>query len=455
MPDMDSFRFIVAKMRKVVWSFIPALFFLCFFGIVKAQDTVQIRQYIRELSDSSMYGRGYAYRGDSIAADYLRRQFRRLDIAPFCFPDYYERYSFPSYAMEGKAEAILDRRRLEGWKDFALAPFSRSAHGTFRILPISPQTLTDSAALASFCADNEKTIGNALLYVDVSACLDEATVRSVYAFCYSLFRQTDHSLMPFQGMLLGVNEIPAWSFSFPKLFYDYVLCYVCADKMTGEPRNLHLSYNNRWIPAYATQNVCAQIPGTQMPDSFVVIGAHYDHLGQMGDEVLFPGCHDNASGVATLLDMAAGFQQEPLRYTVLLTLFSGEEAGLLGSSRFVQDSLLDFSRIALMLNLDLLCGGDEGITLENVYETETARFFKTLDSLNKRSSLLPKVNPRKNAPNSDHYPFSLKGVPAVFFYTNGGKTGTCHQPDDTSENASLSACPGIVRLLTETLRILY
>ncbi len=452
---MVFFRFFVLMKRIIARSFLAVLSFLCFYGYVSAQDTVQIRQYIRDLSAPSMYGRGYAYRGDSIAADYLREQFRRLDIAPFYYPDYYERYSFPSYAMEGEVDAILDRQRLEGWKDFAISPFSRSAHGTFRILPITPQILTDSAALASFCANNEKMIGNALLYVDVSHCADEATVKSVYAFCYSLFRKTDRARMPFQGMLLGVPEIPAWSFSFPKLFYDYVLCYVRAGMMTENPRELFLSYNNRWIPAYATQNICAQIQGTQEPDSFVVIGAHYDHLGQMGDDVLFPGCHDNASGVATLLDMAAGFKQNPLRYTVLLTLFSGEEAGLLGSSRFVQDSLLDFSRIALMLNLDLLCGGDEGITVENVYETETARFFRTLDSLNRKYSLLPKVNPRKNAPNSDHYPFSRKGVPAVFVYTLGGRTGTCHQPDDTSENASLSACPGIVRLLNETLRMLY
>lgn len=452
---MDKFSFFDAKMKKVAGFFHAVLFFLFFHGTVPAQDTVQVRQHIRALSGPSMYGRGYAYRGDSIAADYLREQLRRLDIAPFYFSDYYERYSFPSYAMEGEVEAFLDRRRLVGWKDFALAPFSRSANDTFRILPISPQVLTDSAALASFCANHRKTIGNALLYVDVSDCADETTVRSVHAFCYRLFRLTDRSRMPFRGMLLGVPEIPVWSFSFPKLFYDYVLCYVRADKMAGNPRTIRLSYDNRWIPAYATQNICAQIPGTQVPDSFVVIGAHYDHLGQMGDDVLFPGCHDNASGVATLLDMAAGFRQEPLRYTVLLTLFSGEEAGLLGSSRFVQDSLLDFSRIAMMLNLDLLCGGDGGITVENVYETETARFFKTLDSLNRQYSLLTKVNPRKNAPNSDHYPFSRKGVPAVFVYTNGGKTGTCHQPDDTSENASLSACPGIVRLLTETLRILY
>ncbi len=452
---MGSLRFFVAKKCMVARAVLAVLSLVCVCGQVSAQDTVQIRQHLRALSAPSMHGRGYAYHGDSIAADYLRGQFRQMDIAPFCFSDYYERYSFPSYAMEGDVEAVLDRRRLQAWNDFALAPFSRSAHGTFHILPITPQVLTDAAALAAFCADNEKRIGNALLYVDVSQCADPAVARTVYAFCYELFLKTDRSRLPFRGMLVGVSDIPAWSFSFPKQYYDYVLCYVRADIMTGQPRKLHLSYNNRWLPMYATQNLCAQIRGTQVPDSFVVIGAHYDHLGQMGDEVVFPGCHDNASGVATLLDMAAGFQQKPLRYTVLLTLFSGEEAGLLGSSRFVQDSLLDFSRIALMLNLDLLCGGDEGITVENVYETETARFFQTLDSLNRQSSLLKTVNPRKNAPNSDHYPFSRKGIPAVFVYTLGGKTGTCHQPDDTSENASLSACPGIVRLLTETLRILY
>lgn len=123
----------------------------------------------------------------------------------------------------------------------------------------------------------------------------------------------------------------------------------------------------------------------------------------------------------------------------------------MGSSFFVRDSLFDFSKVKLMLNLDLLCGGDDGFMVVNSQAENTKGFYDSLLALNEQMSKkkggVKEIKSRPNAANSDHYPFAKKGMPAVFVYTLGGKTGGYHQPDDTPENASLKQYHNIVELL--------
>ena len=84
---------------------------------------------------------------------------------------------------------------------------------------------------------------------------------------------------------------------------------------------------------YPTQNLAAVVRGTIRPDSFLIVSAHYDHLGMMGPHVYFPGANDNASGVALLLELAAHYAKPENRpaYSVVFLLFGAEEAGLVGS----------------------------------------------------------------------------------------------------------------------------
>ena len=120
---------------------------------------------------------------------------------------------------------------------------------------------------------------------------------------------------------------------------------------------------------------------------------------------------------------------------------------LMGSSFFVRDSLFDFSKVKLMLNLDLLCGGDDGFMVVNSQAENTKGFYDSLVKMNAKKRKVKEIKSRPNAANSDHYPFAKKGMPAVFVYTLGGQTGGYHQPDDTPENASLTQYHNIVSLL--------
>lgn len=187
-------------------------------------------------------------------------------------------------------------------------------------------------------------------------------------------------------------------------------------------------------PGYRSQNVCGMVRGRS--DSVVVFAAHYDHLGMSGD-TLFPGAHDNASGTAAVLDLARQFAADTPYYTIVFMLFGGEEAGLVGSRFAASHPLFDYSLIRLFCNIDMFCGGDEGLMVVNANDSATRGFVARMESADSADGLPFTVKHRDNAPNSDHYWFSAF-CPAIFIYTLGGPYGGYHSPEDTCEGCGLA-----------------
>lgn len=415
-------------------------------GLVYGQDSNQVRKYICDLTSPAFHGRGYAYNGDSIAAEYLRAQLRNIGVEPFV-EDYFHHYGFNVYAMEGPVKAAIDGKPMQPWTDFALAPFSHPADETFQLLPINPADILNPDKLLGFCQRNSKLLSKSLVFVDMTKCNDPEVVKNLNGVFQRL--SLYNGQLPFRGFLVAVKDIPVWSFAAAQTPCDYVMAYIHPQKMKKHPK-LSLSYSN--VLAYhPTQNVCGMVRGTGAPDSLLLICGHYDHLGQMGESVIFPGAHDNASGASSVLDIARHFSKNPPYYTALFLLFSGEEAGLMGSTAFVKDSLFDFSKVKMVLNIDLMCGGDDGIMMVNATGDNTKDFYQAMVAYNDEAHLVKEIRSRSNAANSDHYPFTAKGMPAVFVYTLGGRAGGYHNPDDVCDKCGLEPYEGIVRLLIRSL----
>jgi aminopeptidase YwaD len=209
---------------------------------------------------------------------------------------------------------------------------------------------------------------------------------------------------------------------------------------------LEVDFYSEKIKDFESQNVLGFVRGKS--DTVIVISAHYDHLGTLGDKVIFTGANDNASGVAMVLSLANYFsrKENKPRYSLLFIAFAGEEAGLLGSLHFVNHPLVPLKKIRLVVNLDILGTGNEGITVVNskLHPME----FGQLQKLNAQSSYVPEIKSRSNAPISDHYPFSLKAVPALFIYTLGG-IKAYHDIYDRRETLPLDAFENIYKLLIE------
>jgi aminopeptidase YwaD len=200
-------------------------------------------------------------------------------------------------------------------------------------------------------------------------------------------------------------------------------------------KSVTVSVEANLLNRYSTSNVVAFSRGTSVPDSFMVIVAHYDHLGRMGSGVYFPGANDNASGVSMLLNMARYYSKNPQKYSMVFIALSAEELGLLGAKYFNEHPLFDLSKIKFLVNFDLAGTGDEGIKVVNatVFPIEYAR----LKSLNDSLGLLPSVQSRGPACNSDHCMFYEKKVPCFYIYTLGG-IKAYHDVYDKSETLPLT-----------------
>ncbi|MEG2071216.1 MAG: M28 family peptidase [Bacteroidales bacterium] len=422
---------------------------LCFVMVLKAQDTVRVRSYIRDLSSPAMFGRGSAYKGDSLAADYLKNQLKRMQVEPLS-DDYEQSYGFNAFAMEGKVTLIIGEDTLSPLKDYRIAPFSKSVNQSVNILYIDPRILFNPAALATFCNKNRKILSKSFVYFDnTNIPFSNDDEKMAFQKELTVFQKRN----PFcsLGVLIGVNELPIWAPSNTDFERNYALIYIMADQMNEKITKAEIHFHNDFR-YHQTKNIGAMIKGTVYPDSFIVFSAHYDHIGAMGEEVIFPGAHDNASGTAMVLDFAQYFKNHPPRYSVIFLFFSGEETGLRGSSYFAKNPLIPLDKIKLMINLDLLGGGNDGIVVVNAKKGKGKDLYANMLDINEEKGLLTQIKSRDNAGISDHFPFTQRGVSAIFIYTMGGKLGGYHRVTDTSENCSLTEYQDIFKLLLAVIK---
>jgi Zn-dependent M28 family amino/carboxypeptidase len=224
--------------------------------------------------------------------------------------------------------------------------------------------------------------------------------------------------------------------------YPQVVLEVLAGAFPEKAKKLEVDLRAE-ARSYEARNVVGKIAGRRS-DSCLVISAHYDHLGRFG-EALFPGASDNASGVATMLDMAQHFKAHTPEFDIWFIAFAAEEAGLKGSKYFVDHPLVPLEEIKLLMNLDLMGSAAKGITVVN------GRLYPELMSafaaINTKNQYLPKIKLRGKAANSDHYWFSEAGVTAIFIYTEGNITAY-HDVHDVAEGLDWANYSNLFTLLT-------
>ena len=179
-------------------------------------------------------------------------------------------------------------------------------------------------------------------------------------------------------------------------------------------------------PALATQNVYAVLSGTDpaLRNEYLIIGAHFDHLGRSTSGALDPeagavirnGADDNASGTAAVLSLARRFARKPARRSIVFVNFTGEELGLLGSAWFVDHSPVPFDRVQAMLNFDMVgrLRNDKLI----VYGVATATELKpVIDSASTGLGLKISAVGDGFGP-SDQSSFYAKNLPVLHFFTD-------------------------------------
>ena len=221
--------------------------------------------------------------------------------------------------------------------------------------------------------------------------------------------------------------------------------YVKEHALPDTVNKINVNVRAKLLSRRKSENVIGIIPG-EIKDTFIAITAHYDHLGMMGTDAVFPGASDNASGTSMLLYMAHYFSTHPQHYSILFIAFSGEEAGLKGSLYYTRHPIVPLECIKFLTNIDIMGDATEGITVVNA--TEYPAQFQLLQKINGEHNYLPQIKSRGKAENSDHFFFTEAGVPSIFIYTNGGK-GYYHDVFDTADEISLINIDNLVHLLID------
>jgi len=184
-------------------------------------------------------------------------------------------------------------------------------------------------------------------------------------------------------------------------------------------------------------NLLGLIPGTRYPGRYIVLSAHYDHVGIKGGQI-YNGADDNASGTAAVLAIAEALERAPLAHSVIVALLDGEESGLLGAKAFLAAKPVPVEAIALNMNLDMVSHSDSG-ELWAAGTAQTPALRPVLDSL---ATVAPVhlrfghdragVAGQQDWTNdSDHGPFHAAGIPFIYFGVEDHKD--YHQPTDDPE----------------------
>lgn len=440
-------------MRKITTLLFSLSLFL--FPSLHAQDSTSVREMIATLSSSNMYGRSIAYDGERKAAEYIRSVFQEAGLKPLG-DTYFQSYNFPGFAMEGDVSLSINGSKLNLFDDYRIYPFSQSMNGqNIPIIHADPIILIDKAKREKFIKKQGDKLKKSFLYFDITKLGKSANpgiINQIQVAIYYLGVNRKNDEFAALGYLVGDSKLPVIGLSGTTYERPFSYIYVIADKMKGA-KTISLNYTTRFVQ-HKSNNVIAKIEGTHQPDSFIVFTAHYDHIGCMGNEVIFHGAHDNASGTATVLSLAQYYSKNPPPYSMIFCLFSGEEAGLRGSSYFTENPLIPLDKIKIAVNLDMMCGGNDGIMVVNSRNGLPAVYFDKLLKINEEKQYLPEIKSRPNTQNSDHFPFTEKGVPALFIYTMGGKSGGYHEYTDSAENCGLSQWESIFHTIIEWMNVL-
>jgi hypothetical protein len=205
-------------------------------------------------------------------------------------------------------------------------------------------------------------------------------------------------------------------------------------------------------------NLLAVIPGTASPRHYIVLSAHYDHVGVVREQI-YNGADDNASGVAAVLALAVELKRNPLRHSVVIALFDAEESGVMGARAFLAAQPVPKDSIRLNVNLDMIGHSETGV-LWAAGSGRRPQLRPLLESISAGAPVQLRLGHDQpglqGQPDwtfdSDHAPFHSAGIPFVYFGVEDHQD--YHQPTDDPETITPAFFGRAVETIHRALRAL-
>ncbi len=385
------------------------IFFVCFFLCLNvnalSQNRIFAQKTIDTLASPFFSGRGYINNGDLLAAQFINESYKTFGLRTFKKDDFFYPFTFPVNTFPKACSVKIDGKPLIAGLDYIVNPGCPSIKKSFKL-------------------KTHQTINYAKHTRKIALVLDTS---------YKATALENEKSAKIE-LKVNLQKKLTWSVSTRQEKYASIDILKTAFPLNAKKIRVNITTS---LVEHNANNVLGYIEGTEIKDTFIVLTAHYDHLGMMG-KTIFPGANDNASGVAMMLDMANYFSKNPCKYSIAFIAFAGEEAGLIGSKHYTDNPWdeLPLQKIKFLINLDLMGSGEKGMAVVNA--TIFPDYFTKLQEANGLidKKYLPAFKSRGKAANSDHYWFVERGVKGFFFYLMGNYTHY-HDINDAPKNMIL------------------
>jgi hypothetical protein len=442
-------------------------------GKIKQPDVTvdELKAHVGYLASDKLKGRLTGTEGDSLAAEYIRAEFTKMGLKPL-YNNGFQRFKVTDKIVLGNANSlVINGLPLKLNEDFS--PFAFSENNSFSgevlfagygfqinedslkwddfatidvkgkivlIIRADPEIEKNTSPFVKYSKDRDKTLlakdlgAAAVLLVSGKAFDPEDKFeqlakgdQSVGIPVFRISRKTANLLLKTKNRDIEILEKELNDQRKPVSFSTGI-------SVTG-----HSDIVQTMKP---TRNVVMVLPGNDkiLKNEYVVLGAHFDHLGMGGtgsgsripDTVaVHNGADDNASGVALMIELAEKLaNSKDRKRSVIVAAFSGEELGLLGSKWLVENPTFDLGMVNAMVNMDMVGRLNENSLLQ-IGGVGTAEPFKPMITAKCDTAKLKLSLSDEGYGPSDHAVFYGKNIPVLF--VSSGAHLDYHTPADKSD----------------------
>ena len=474
-----------------------ALIFLPLLAVavgVVAQEPDRLQTHVKHLASEALEGRRTGTKGATEAARYIAAEFKRVGLKPLAGDakrngsesQFLQKFPYVAGVELGGRNGLLARMNdvhmsltvREDWMPLGFSAndrlnFARATLVGYGITAselnhndyADPKVAGSVAIALAGTPDGDNPHGQFARYSDVRwkavAARNAGALALIIIASEQDFKQDRLSKLRYDnGGDAGIPVIAISRKAATDLLFRPLADFELAAKSKSAAAYQRLAWSisldtnlvRNELPAY---NVIGMLEGADpvLKNEYVVIGAHYDHLGRGGEGSgsLAPrsgdihyGADDNASGTAGVLELARVLRAQKPRpkRTIIFVAFGGEEEGLLGSNYYVNHPLIPLASTVAMINMDMI-GRMQNRRLV-VGGVGTAKEWREILAADTEKLFQLTLNEDGFGP-SDHSSFYGKQVPVLFFWT--GTHTDYHKPTDTFEKINYEDEAGILRLV--------
>ena len=414
---------------------------------------------VKEISDEAYNGRSVYGDGDIRAAKYLIDQLSSFEgivpceaagpedqsVRPYLkslvepadegrwkvvegkekYLPYLQHFQFPMNVMRGAMSLSVDGVAYAPTFDFTVKEFSPTCHGFFKVTYLDEEAYRREGFMEHLSSG---------IYRDQFVVIDwNRYLETVQPDHFDKYKPWLTELENIGGIILRQEE--QFPYFKARTYYQGNCPVLFVNKSFPDgAREIELHLDAEMLPTRDAHNVVAWLPGTDPScDTYYTIFGHYDHLGYMGADQVFPGANDNGSGAAMVVTLAKYFSKNRPRHGIQFILLDAEEENLLGSFFYCENPRLPLDKIEYMIDLDMVADDSDHLATQITPGGEAGlERFRQLNA----SSKFPPFDFVMEEMNddSDHFSFAQKGVPGIYFETIGSIIQYYHTPRDSYQN---------------------